>query len=84
MDIASASTRSLRPAIVPRWVDPLLIGFAAYSLIGAAWMLSGIGGPKVIYDLGLFAKMPAELVCIFVAAATAQRMLMFWRTRHPA
>ena len=74
MDIASASTRSLRPAIVPRWVDPLLIGFAAYSLIGAAWMLSGIGGPKVIYDLGLWAKMPAELVCISVAAATARRM----------
>ena len=75
MDIAAVPTRPLRPAIVPRWVSPLFIGFGVYALIGAAWMLSGIGGPKVIYDLGLFAKMPAELVCIFVAAATAQRML---------
>jgi diguanylate cyclase (GGDEF)-like protein/PAS domain S-box-containing protein len=37
-------------------------------------MLSGIGGPKVNFYLGLFYKDAAELVAIVVAAATARRM----------
>ena len=38
-------------------------------------MLSGGGGPKVIFDVGLFSKMPAEFVSIWFAAATARRMV---------
>jgi diguanylate cyclase (GGDEF)-like protein/PAS domain S-box-containing protein len=37
-------------------------------------MLSGAGGPKVTFYVGLLYKEPAELVCILVAAAAARRM----------
>ena len=74
MDIEAIPTGAPRPAIVPRWVNPLFIAFGVYALIGAAWMLSGLGGPKVIFDVGLFSKMPAEFICIAVAAATARRL----------
>jgi len=74
MDIAAVPTRPHRPASEPRWVGPVFIAFAVYVLIGAAWMLSGVGGPKVIFDVGLFSKMPAEFICISVAATTARRM----------
>ena len=60
MDIAAAPTRAPPPATEPRWVSPLFIAFGVYAPIGAAWMLSGVGGPKVIFDVGLFSKMPAE------------------------
>ena len=75
MDTAAVSARSLRLRVVPGWVDRLVIAFAIYVVIGAAWMLSRAGGPKVIYYVGLFYKMPAELVAIVVSAATARRML---------
>ncbi|MGH8181054.1 MAG: diguanylate cyclase domain-containing protein, partial [Steroidobacteraceae bacterium] len=55
-------------------MSPVFLAFGAYALIGAVWMLSGVGGPKVIFDVGLFAKMPAEFICISIVAATAQRM----------
>jgi len=55
-------------------VDRLLIGFAIYAVAGTAWMLSGLGGPKVTFYVGLFYKLPAQLACVIVAAATARRM----------
>jgi diguanylate cyclase (GGDEF)-like protein/PAS domain S-box-containing protein len=71
--------------VVPRWVDTLLVGFAIYALAGSIWMLSGLGGPKVIFYVGLFYKQPAALACIVVAAITARRMLpdtlrLAWRS----
>jgi diguanylate cyclase (GGDEF)-like protein/PAS domain S-box-containing protein len=66
-------------------VDTLLVGFAIYALAGSIWMLSGLGGPKVIFYVGLFYKQPAALACIVVAAITARRMLpdtlrLAWRS----
>ncbi|MGH8288418.1 MAG: putative bifunctional diguanylate cyclase/phosphodiesterase [Steroidobacteraceae bacterium] len=75
MGIAAIPARSLRPRAVPGWVNRLAIGFAVYVAIGAVWMLSRAGGPQVIYYVGLFYKMPAELAAIVVAVPTARRML---------
>ncbi len=74
MDTAAVPARPLRPLSIPGWVDRLLIPFTLYAAIGAAWMLSGAGGPKVTYFVGLLYKEPAEFICILVAAAAAQRM----------
>jgi diguanylate cyclase (GGDEF)-like protein/PAS domain S-box-containing protein len=59
---------------MPGWVDRLAIPFAIYVAVGAAWMLSGAGGPRVTFYVGLLYKEPAELACILVAGATARRM----------
>ena len=37
-----------------------------------AWMLSGFGGPTVTHYVGLVSDMPAELMSITIAAATAR------------
>jgi diguanylate cyclase (GGDEF)-like protein/PAS domain S-box-containing protein len=55
-------------------MDPFLAVFALYVLAGAAWMLSGVGGAKVTYYVGLFSKLPAELACLWTAASTGRRM----------
>ena len=75
MDTAALPARSLRPHVVPDWVDRLLVVFAIYVAVGATWMLSGAGGTKVTFYVGLVSKLPAELVCILVTAATARRMV---------
>jgi diguanylate cyclase (GGDEF)-like protein/PAS domain S-box-containing protein len=66
-------------------VDRLLVGFAIYVVAGTAWMLSGLGGPKVTFYVGLFYKLPAELAAVVVAAATARRtspgaLRLAWRS----
>ncbi len=55
-------------------MDRLLIAFALYVVAGTAWMLSGLGGPKITFYVGLFYKLPAELAAVIVAGATARRM----------
>ncbi|MBW4051380.1 MAG: EAL domain-containing protein [Proteobacteria bacterium] len=74
MDTAAVPARPLRRLSVPGWVDRLLILFAIYVVIGVAWMITGAGGPKVTFYVGLFYREPAELACILIAAATARRM----------
>lgn len=74
MDTAALPARSLRPQVVPDWVDRLLIVFAIYVAVGATWMLSGAGGTKVTFYVGLVSKLPAEFACILITAATARRM----------
>ena len=74
MDTAAVPARSLRLGVVPVWVNRLLIAFAIYVAVGAAWMLSGAGGAKVIFYVGLYYKDAAELICVIVAAATARRV----------
>src|SRR5579863_4540810 len=74
MDIAATPAQSLRPLVVPGWVNRLLIPFALYVVIGATWMLTGAWGTKVTYYVGLFCNQPAQLICIFVMGATARRM----------
>jgi diguanylate cyclase (GGDEF)-like protein/PAS domain S-box-containing protein len=75
MDTAAVPAHSPRLLVVPAWVDRLLIAFAIYVVGGAAWMLSGAGGHKVIWYVGLFYKQPALIACVVVAAATARHMV---------
>src|SRR6185437_3332404 len=74
MATAAAPARPLRLPAVPGWADQLVIAFAIYVTVGVAWMLTGAGGPKVTFYVGLFYKQPAAIACILVAAATARRM----------
>jgi diguanylate cyclase (GGDEF)-like protein/PAS domain S-box-containing protein len=74
MGTATVPAPSLRPLIVARQVDRLLIAFAVYVAVGALWMLSRAGGPHVTFYVGLFYKLPAELACISVLAITARHM----------
>ena len=74
LDTAVTSAHSLRPLAEPGWVNRILIPFGIYAVIGAAWMLSGAGGTKVTYYVGLLGNLPAQLVCIIVMSATARRM----------
>ncbi len=62
------------PSRAPRGADRLLIAFGAYVVLGAVWMMSGAGGHRATFYVGLFYKLPAELVFILTAAATARRM----------
>ena len=75
MDTSAIPARTPNPVSVPGWVDRLVIAFALYVAVGAVWMLSGAGGPKVSLWLGLLYKMPAELIAIIVVFATARRMM---------
>jgi diguanylate cyclase (GGDEF)-like protein/PAS domain S-box-containing protein len=52
-----------------------MIAFALYVVAGGIWMLSGAGGPKVIYYVGLFNKELPELACVLIAGATARRVV---------
>ncbi|HVS76300.1 MAG TPA: diguanylate cyclase, partial [Steroidobacteraceae bacterium] len=74
MDTAAVPARAPRLLAVPGWVNRLATALAVYVLVGAAWMLSGAGGPRVIFYVGLTYKLPAALAFISVAAATARRM----------
>ena len=75
MDTAVVPGRSLRLPVAPSWMSRLIIAFAAYVVIGAIWMLTGVGGPTVTFYVGLSYKLPAEIAFISVAIATARRML---------
>jgi diguanylate cyclase (GGDEF)-like protein/PAS domain S-box-containing protein len=74
MDTSAVPVRKLRPPAVPPWVDRLLIALGIYVTIGGLWMGSGAGGPKLTFYVGLISKLPAELICIVMTAATARRM----------
>ena len=56
----------------PRWVDGLFIGLLIYASAMTAWMLCGIGGPRVTHYVGLVSDLPAALVSTTIAAATAR------------
>ena len=58
--------------VAPRWVDVLFIGLVVYASTVAALMLSGLGGPTITRYVGLVSDLPAALVSIIMAAATAR------------
>ena len=75
MDTVAISARSsFRPLAAPTWAERLFVPFALYIAIGAAWMVSGAGGPKVIFYVGLISKLPAQVGCILIVSLTARRM----------
>ncbi|HEY2036858.1 MAG TPA: EAL domain-containing protein [Steroidobacteraceae bacterium] len=74
MGTATVPAPSLRPLIVPAWVDRFLLAFVVYVVVGALWMLSGAGGSHVTFYVGLGYKLPAELACVAVLLTTARHM----------
>ena len=75
MDTTAVPARaSFQPLVAPSWAERLFLPFALYVAIGAAWMVSGAGGPKVTFYVGLISKLPAQVGCIFIVALTARRM----------
>ena len=68
--IAPATRAGVRPA----WVDPLVIGLLIYVVADTAWMLTGLGGPTMTHYVGLLSDLPAALVSVIVAAATARHV----------
>jgi diguanylate cyclase (GGDEF)-like protein/PAS domain S-box-containing protein len=74
MGTATVPAPSLRPPIVPAWVDRILLAFVVYVALGALWMLSRAGGPHVTFYVGLSYKLPAELACMAVLFTTARRL----------
>jgi diguanylate cyclase (GGDEF)-like protein/PAS domain S-box-containing protein len=58
----------------PRWVDPLVAALLIYSLAATSWMLTGFGGPAVTHYVALLSDLPAALVSVIIAAATARQM----------
>ena len=51
----------------------LLQGLIVYVAFVAAWLLSGVGGPRVSYYVGLLSATPAALVPVIMAIAAARR-----------
>ncbi len=58
---------------VPRWADALFYALGAYVFIVTVWMLTGVGGPKVVHYVGLFSDVPASFAAVLMLSATARR-----------
>jgi len=61
------------PEGAPRWLQRLMFGLIIYVATMIAWLLTGIGGPRIIHYAGLLSGSPAALVPIIMAAAAAHR-----------
>ena len=71
LDTALAPVNDIRPGAVPGWVDTLFYGLAIYIALGAAAMLTGLGGPTITHYVGLLADTPANVANLVIAAAAA-------------
>ena len=57
---------------VPLWVNRLFGALVVYALLASLWMLTGLGGPKVTYYVGLLSDIPAGLTSVIIVGATAR------------
>ena len=55
------------------WVDKLFTVLVIYVVIGAIWMLTGLGGQKITHYVGLLADSPSCLSSVLVSMAAARR-----------
>jgi diguanylate cyclase (GGDEF)-like protein/PAS domain S-box-containing protein len=58
----------------PRWIDMLFTGLVIYVVVCATWMLTGLGGERITHYLGLLSDVPAALVSVVIAVATARHV----------
>ncbi|MEP6546357.1 MAG: EAL domain-containing protein [Gammaproteobacteria bacterium] len=70
----AATLQSTRSDTVPGWVDRLVMGLVFYVVIGAIWMLTGVGGETVRHYVGLLADSPSCLGSVLISAAAAYRV----------
>jgi diguanylate cyclase (GGDEF)-like protein/PAS domain S-box-containing protein len=71
--VHSAGLAAARAATSARWVGRLFAALVVYAAGAAAWMLTGVGGPKITHYVGLLSWLPAALSAITVCAVTARR-----------
>jgi diguanylate cyclase (GGDEF)-like protein/PAS domain S-box-containing protein len=72
LEPAAEPGQGMLSGVAPRWVDVLFIALVVYAGTVAAVMLSGLGGPTITHYVGLVSDLPAALVSITMAAATAR------------
>ena len=71
------ATAEISPGIstgVPPWINRLFTGLLIYVLVCGAWMLTGLGGERVRYYVGLLGDSPACLAALIVTIAATRRM----------
>ena len=59
---------------MPAWVNWLLFTLVAYVVATGAWMLSGLGGPKIQHLLGLLSDSPANTLAVILTAVAARHV----------
>ena len=74
MGTTAEPAQNKRSEGAPGWIDKLCIGLVIYVAICATWMLTGIGGERVMHYVGLLADVPACLVPAVVAMVAASRL----------
>jgi hypothetical protein len=72
VDPPAAPGPAIPSGTTPRWVDGLFLGLVIYVTTMTVWMLSGFGGPLITHYVGLLSDVPAALVAVIIAAATAR------------
>src|SRR5580700_4603024 len=55
------------------WVDKLFTVLVIYVVIGAIWMLTGLGGQKITHYVGLLCDSPSCLSSVIFSIAAARR-----------
>lgn len=58
--------------ITPARLRQLLLGLCAYVALCDAWLLLGLGGPRVIHYFALLSPVPAALTAIVTIATSAR------------
>jgi diguanylate cyclase (GGDEF)-like protein/PAS domain S-box-containing protein len=54
-------------------MNALCVALVAYAVIGSLWMLTGLGGAKVMHYVGLLSDLPVACGTVIIAAVTARR-----------
>jgi hypothetical protein len=70
----AATSGRIRSEPALGWVDKLFTLLVIYVVIGAIWMLTGLGGQKVTHYVGLLADSPSCLCSVLVSMAATRRI----------
>jgi diguanylate cyclase (GGDEF)-like protein/PAS domain S-box-containing protein len=72
--VSAAATKQNSADGRPGWVDKLWVGLVVYVIVCAAWMLTGFGGERATYYVGLLADAPTCLGALIVTVEATRRM----------
>ena len=59
-------------ASVQRWLERMLYGLVVYTACVTAWLLTGVGGERIVHYVALLSTVPAGVVPIVSAIAAAR------------
>src|SRR5215475_13487929 len=69
---AAVPGQQMHSGTAPRWVNVLFSVQLIYVAVIAAWMLTGFLGPTITHYVALVSDLPAALIALIIAAATAR------------